>query len=87
MVKDNKKAIQLLKTARGQMDGVLNMIDEDRYCVDVSNQLLAIQSLIKKANEEILTAHMKNCVKNAIENGEADDKIDEIISLMQKMIK
>ena len=37
-----------LKVARGQLDGILKMVDENRYCVDISNQLLATQAQIKK---------------------------------------
>ena len=41
-MKADKKAVgRLLKTARGQIDGILEMIENDRYCVDISNQLLA----------------------------------------------
>lgn len=87
MVKGNKKVNQYLKTARGQLDAVLNMIEEDRYCVDISNQLLAIESLIKKANQEILKNHMHTCVQTAFEQGNGEEKIDEIISLIDKMTK
>lgn len=38
-----------LKVARGQLDGILKMVDENRYCVDISNQLLATQALLKSA--------------------------------------
>ena len=58
-----------LKTARGQIDAVIKMIEEDRYCIDIANQLLAIQSLIKNANNEVLTNHLNHCVKNAINEG------------------
>ena len=37
-----------LKIAKGQLDGILQMIEEDRYCVDISNQLLATQALLKR---------------------------------------
>ena len=37
--------VRLLKTARGQIDGILDMIEQDRYCIDISNQLLATQSI------------------------------------------
>lgn len=42
-----------LKIARGQIDGILQMIDENRYCVDISNQLQATQALLRSANQEI----------------------------------
>ena len=52
MKADKKEVSRLLKTARGQMDGILKMVEEDRYCVDISNQLLATIAILKKANKE-----------------------------------
>lgn len=81
---------RLLKTARGQIDGILKMIEEDKYCLDISHQLLASEALLKKANREILRAHMQNCVQHALECGsqeEARQKIDEMIAIMNKMTK
>ena len=60
----NEKVLLRLKTARGQIDAVIKMIEDGRYCIDISNQLLAIQSLIKNANNEVLSNHLNNCVKN-----------------------
>ena len=57
MKADKAQVQRLLKTARGQLDGILNMVEEDRYCLDVSNQLMATQSILKKANRLVLKAH------------------------------
>ena len=43
---DSHKAMTLLKTARGQVEGVLKMVEEDRYCIDVSKQILASFALL-----------------------------------------
>lgn len=56
-----------LKVARGQLDGILKMVDENRYCVDISNQLLATQALLKSANQEIMQAHIRSCVAEALQ--------------------
>ena len=87
MQADKESVVRLLRTARGQMDGVLKMVEEDRYCMDISNQLLAIQSVLKKANKEILHAHMNSCVKQAYEQGDGQQKIDEILNLLDKISK
>ncbi len=87
MQADKESIVRLLRTARGQMDGVLKMVEEDRYCMDISNQLLAIQSVLKKANREILHAHMNSCVKQAFEEGDGQKKIDEILNLLDKIAK
>ena len=84
---DKKKVSQLIKTARGQLDGALRMIEEDRYCVDISTQLLAADAVIKAANREVLAAHMQGCLSEAVESGDAEKKIEELMKLMEKMTK
>ena len=87
MKADKEKVTQLLKTARGQIDGILKMIEDNRYCIDISNQLLSVESIIGKANKEVIRGHMYHCVKEAFESGDEEKKIDEIISLIDKMSK
>ena len=53
MKADQKQITRLLKTARGQIDGILKMVEEDRYCIDISHQLMACEAVLKKANKEI----------------------------------
>lgn len=60
------EVIHKLKIARGQIDGILQMIEEDRYCVDISNQLQATQALLKSANQQILQAHIRNSVSGRL---------------------
>lgn len=66
-MKANKESVlRLIKTARGQLDGIERMIADDRYCVDISTQLLSTQAILNKANREILKGHVEHCVKEAI---------------------
>ena len=87
MKADKDKVCRLLKTARGQIDGILKMIEQDRYCIDISNQVSATEAILRKATREILTAHMKSCVKEAFEKGNEDEKINELVELIEKMSK
>ena len=84
---DKKKMMRLLKTARGQMDGILKMMEEERYCIDISQQLMATEAILNKVNKEILTAHLKNCVANAETQKEKEQKIDELVSMLGKILK
>ena len=87
MMADRKRVEPLLRTARGQLDGVLRMIDENRYCMDIVTQLQAVESLVHKAQREVLRAHLNGCVRDAFENGDEqarEQKIDEIIKLIEK---
>lgn len=85
MKADHAQVQQLLKTARGQIDGILKMVEEDRYCLDVSNQLMATQSILKKANRMVLRAHMDCCVRQAVESGDPSVKLDELATLLDKL--
>jgi len=85
MKADKTQVTQVLKTARGQIDGLLKMVEDDRYCIDVSNQLLAVEALLKKANRMVLAAHLKGCVREAMESEEGAEKIDEFIGVLEKM--
>lgn len=87
MTKERDLALQNLKTARGQIDGIIHMIEDDRYCIDISNQILASSALLKKANLHILTGHLNSCVKNALDGEDSDEKIKEIETLLAKIMK
>lgn len=84
---DRDNVVRLIKTARGQLDGILRMVEEDRYCVDILNQLLATKSILSKVEREILSSHLHCCVREAFESGDADEKIEEISSLIEKISK
>jgi len=82
---DHEKIKKYISIAKGQLEGIIKMIDEDRYCLDISDQLMATRSLLKKTNNLILKNHIDNCVKEAIKDGD-DDKIDEVIKALEKQI-
>lgn len=84
---EREKVKLLLKTAKGQIDGILKMVEEDRYCIDISNQILAVTSILNKINREIIRAHMQHCMKEAFLNGGEDQKIGELMALIDKMAK
>ena len=84
---DKQKVEQLVKTARGQLEGVLRMIEEDRYCIDISTQLLAAEAVIRAANREVLSAHMQGCLIEAAQSGETEQKADELMKLLEKLMK
>jgi DNA-binding FrmR family transcriptional regulator len=87
MKADRTKVTRLLKTARGQLDGLVKMVEEDRYCVDISNQIMATQAILRTANREIIRAHLGSCVKEAFEQGNEEEKIEELLALFEKLTK
>ena len=87
MKADRAQVTQLLKTARGQIDGILAMVEEDRYCIDISNQLMAARSVLNKANRLVLRAHMDSCVRQAVQQGDAEQKLEELASVLYKLME
>ena len=85
MQADKKKIERLLKTAKGQLDGILRMVEEDRYCLEVSSQIMAAQSILKKANRVVLRAHMDCCVREAAASGDPGPKLEELAALLDKL--
>lgn len=73
-----------LKIARGHLDKVIKMIDEDVYCIDVMHQLQALNSGLKETGNLLLENHLKGCVSDAIKQGKADESIEEIMQVFKK---
>ncbi|MGA1861292.1 metal-sensing transcriptional repressor [Deferribacter thermophilus] len=87
-----EEALQYLKTAKGQVEAVIKMVEDGKYCIDISKQILASISLLKKANVKMLNAHLGSCVKNAIDSKNREDvdtkikELGEIIEYLSKVI-
>lgn len=88
MTEQRKKALKNLKTVKGQIDGIIKMIEDGRYCIDVSNQIMASYALLKRANIDILEGHLHHCVKESFENNtESEEKINEVVTLLKRIIQ
>lgn len=85
MTSDRQKIKQLLNTARGQIDGIVKMIEDNRYCIDVSNQIMACQAILSKVNKMVLNGHLQTCVLNA-QGDDAKGKLEEISTLLDKLL-
>jgi DNA-binding FrmR family transcriptional regulator len=86
MNEEKDKALQALRISKGQIEGIIKMIEEGRYCVDVANQIIAAQALLKKANILILKQHLNHCVKDAFIDNTGEKKVDEILEMFAKLM-
>ena len=85
--RDTKPTVNRLNRIAGQVQGVVRMIEQDRYCIDVLTQLAAIKSALAKVESEVLKRHAASCVASAIASGdeaEQREKISELIDLMER---
>ncbi|NLO38142.1 MAG: metal-sensing transcriptional repressor [Ruminiclostridium sp.] len=85
---NRKKLLNLLKTTRGQIDAIINMVDDTKQCSDILVQLLSAQGLMKKCTVLVLENRIKDCLNEAVKNSEErENKIDEIVSILSKLSK
>ena len=85
MATTHRDQIVRLKKIEGQIRGVQRMIEEERYCIDILNQLQAVEAAIKRVESNILKKHLQGCVATAVRTGserEQDAKLDEITKLL-----
>ncbi|KAB8124568.1 transcriptional regulator [Komagataeibacter medellinensis] len=84
----HKKAlINRVRRIEGQMGGVLNMIEDDRYCVDILTQVSAIKAALDGVAIQILSTHAKGCVRKAVMEDGGDETMDELLGIVRKLIR
>ena len=72
-----------LKTARGHLDAVLRMVDEDAYCPEIMKQLSAVQGSLERASRIVLRNHLETCVAAAMQAGRTDEIVDELMEALR----
>ncbi len=83
----DKNLLTRISRVEGQVRGIARMVEEDRYCIDILNQMQAIKAALKKVEEEILKSHAAHCVANAIKSGNAREqtkKFSELVELFSR---
>ena len=84
--KEYKDLIHRLKRIEGQVRGVQEMVEQERYCVDILTQVSAIQSALNSFNKVLLSNHIKTCVVEDIREGN-EEAVDELCKTIQKLMK
>ena len=81
------RIVDRLRRVEGQVRGISQMVEDDRYCIDILHQLQAVKSALARAEDEILKNHASHCVAEAIASGDAGEqrqKFGELIDLFAK---
>jgi DNA-binding FrmR family transcriptional regulator len=76
-------ALNRLKTVRGHLDGIIRMLDEDAYCVDLMKQLSATQASLERVNRLVLKNHLETCFAEAVEGGRGQAAVDELVDAVK----
>jgi CsoR family transcriptional regulator, copper-sensing transcriptional repressor len=74
-----------LRRIEGQVGGLVRMVEEERYCVDILTQLRAVRAALKRVEDAVVRTHVEHCVANAVRSGsdaERRGKIDELLDVL-----
>lgn len=88
-VSDSRRQAKINRFNRiaGQVQGIARMVADDRYCIDILQQIQAVRAALARAESEVLRDHADSCVAEAITSGDAAEqraKVDELVALFQK---
>ncbi len=82
-----KSCLSRLSRIEGQVRGLAKMVEDDRYCIDVVNQVQAVVAALKKVEGEILKDHIAHCVEHAIRSGDKRaqrEKVTELVATLAR---
>jgi len=85
--RDKDELLRRLRKIEGQVRGLQRMIEDDRYCVDVLNQVAAVKAALGRVGLILLEGHTRGCVSRAIKEGEGDAAIKELMEVVEKLAK
>jgi DNA-binding FrmR family transcriptional regulator len=87
---DNKEAVRKrLRRIEGQVRGIQRMVDEDKYCIDILDQISAVTKALQAVAIGLLDDHLSHCVANALTSGgvEADEKVAEASAAIARLVR
>lgn len=77
-----------MRRIEGQARGIAKMMEDDRYCIDILNQMAAMEAALRSAKAKVLSIHAGHCIEEAVQSGDARDqreKFNELIDLFGKV--
>jgi DNA-binding FrmR family transcriptional regulator len=82
----NEKAVRdRLRRIEGQVRGLQRMVEEDAYCIDILTQLSSVQAALRAVGMGLLDDHVRHCVRESIEQGSGDAKIEELMAAVGRL--
>lgn len=83
----HKESLNALRRIEGQIKGIQNMVKDEKYCIDIINQVYASIHALHRVAEKIFEKHIDHCVKDTLSGRseiEKNKKIEEIMKVMKK---
>lgn len=89
MINDETKqdALTRLKKIEGQIRGIMKMVENEKYCIDIINQVTAAEKALRGVSRIIMKRHVESCVASAISLGQGQEAINELVDTIYKVGK
>jgi DNA-binding FrmR family transcriptional regulator len=81
------EVLKRLRRIEGQVRGLHRMVEGDHYCIDVLTQLNSVQAALKAVGLGLIDDHVRHCVREALEEGQGDDKVEELVSAVARFAR
>ncbi len=81
---DKKDLQERLRRIEGQVRGIQRMVDGDQYCIDILTQLNSATAALKAVGMGLLDEHVRHCVKDSIDQGNSDEKVEELLAAVAR---
>ena len=85
--RQDREILSRLRKASGQLSGVTGMVEDGRYCIDVLDQLSAVAAAVDAIALLVLSDHINACVRAAIESGDSDEKVTELVAGVRRYVR
>ena len=82
---DKDQVLARLRRIEGQVRGLQRMVEEDTYCIDVLTQLNSVNAALRAVGMGLLDAHVRHCVRESIEQGQGDEKVEELMAAVGRL--
>ena len=81
-----ERILHRLKIARGHLDKVIKMVENDEYCINVLHQSQAVQAALKETDSVIMENHLRTCVSDSMKSGNQEEAIKEVMEVFKKKV-
>jgi CsoR family transcriptional regulator, copper-sensing transcriptional repressor len=81
---NREELIARLRRIEGQIRGLQRMVEEDKYCIDILTQMTSATAALRAVGLGLLDEHVRHCVKESIEQGAGDEKVEELLAAVAR---
>ena len=84
---EREDLLKRLARVEGQVRGIARMVEQDKYCVDILNQIAAVNAALDRVGVRLLSDHVRGCVVDAVEADDRAAKVDELVGVVERFMK